>query len=173
MWLEIVNEHAVRQGKLRRILTGESKSVIIHLIKLWLYPHAIYDTKDHWMHEIETFINEIPLLKSGELPKESVVFKAIWNENQSKVNGFVRTVVKMYEEMDDEDDILHPYPGYKNDISSMKTNQLDPFIEKYSGLISKYGYYGIDPKLVDREMLNYNFISRDEYDRRIHKLGGR
>ena len=163
MKLDIMQEHAVRQGKLRRILEGESKSVISHLVRLWLYPHAMYHTRDHWMHEVETFINDIPELKSGGSISSTVAFNSIWERNKGKVNGIIKSVVTQYSTNPNPKRRLFPFDGYGSDESSMVTRMRD-FMKGYSELISNGGY--TDPEEIDDLMLSNGFITDEEFDKR-------
>ena len=163
MKLDIVQGHAVRQGKLRRILEGESKLVISYLIRLWLYPHAMYHTRDHWMHEVETFINDIPELKSGGRISSTVVYNAIWEKNQNKVKGIINSVINHYNRNPNPKRRLSPFDGYKSDTSSMM-KRMGVFMKGFSELVSDGEY--IDPEDVDYLMLDNKFITREEFNKR-------
>lgn len=163
MKLDILQEHAVRQGKLRKILEGESKSVISHLIRLWLYPHAMYYTRDHWMHEIETFINDVPELKSGGSISSTVVYNSIWEKNKSKVDGIIKSVINQYSTNPNSKRRLFPFEGYRSDESSM-IKRMKNFMKGYSELISLGTY--TDPEEIDDLMLDSEFITREEFNKR-------
>ena len=163
MKLDIIQEHAVRQGKLRRILEGESKSVISHLVRLWLYPHAMYHTRDHWMHEVETFINDIPELKSGGSISSIVAFNSIWESNKGKVKGIIKSVVTQYSTNPNPKRRLFPFDGYRSDESSM-LRRMKSFMNGYSELISNGSY--TDPEEIDDLMLINGFITGEEFNKR-------
>ena len=153
----------MRQGKLRRILEGESKSVISHLVRLWLYPHAMYHTRDHWMHEVETFINDIPELKSGGSISSTVAYNSIWERNRAKVKGIIKSVVNQYSTNPNLKRRLFPFEGYRSDESSM-VRRMQNFMKGYSELISAGSY--ADPEEVDDLMLSNEFITNEEFDKR-------
>lgn len=164
MWLEILDEHAVRQGKFRRILEGRAKAIIAHLSKLWLYPHAMYHTKDHWMHEIETFIEDFPELKSGDLPSKGVVFDSLWKRNSSSVDGIVKSTVRAYMNKPKRQRLV-PFDAYKSEIGSLK-RKLENYFDEFSTIISEADTHNVDPEDIDRIMLDNGFINEEEFDKR-------
>ena len=69
-----------RQSEIHREISAASKQIDMHIIRLMLYPNSSY--RDHWMHEIWSFLFEVDKLKGkNKYPKAKFIKDALAAHN--------------------------------------------------------------------------------------------
>lgn len=84
------------QSKIYDKITAQSREIVKHIIKLILYPDCSYI--DHWQHEIYSFLNYVPKLKSSnKLPKEKFISECLKVNNDCLDNCIWQVMDEEYE----------------------------------------------------------------------------
>lgn len=84
-------------------LDEKSEQIIIHLIKLYLYPEN--DSVLHWRQEVYNFLYTIPSIKGkNKLPSADFIFKNTWETGKQWLSSYINHVIGEYGYPDSDTD---------------------------------------------------------------------
>ena len=102
-------------------------SLIIHLIKLLLYPES--QEVNHWRKEVSNFLYEVPLLKvNNKLPSKEFILENTWEVYSDSIPNYVKFVTKSISEepkVVDNDNIYDTLNNYFHRLANeLSVNQI-------------------------------------------------
>lgn len=76
-----------------------TQTIIIHLIKLWLYPHS--ESKHHWRKEIASALFNVPTMKGrSKHPSSKFILDNTWNIHSNLYESYLDYVLVDYGDSD-------------------------------------------------------------------------
>lgn len=91
-------------------LDEKAEQIIIHLIKLYLYPNN--ESVSHWRKEVYSFLYTIPSVKGkSKLPPASFIMRYTWDVDKQWLPSYIKHVVGEYGSPD--------FEYIENDISDI------------------------------------------------------
>lgn len=76
-------------------LDEKSEQIILHLIKLQLYPDNT--AVSHWRQEVYNFLHSVPSLKgSSKLPSSQFIMKYTWEYDKKWMPSYIKNVIGEY-----------------------------------------------------------------------------
>lgn len=142
----IIFEFAKNRSDIKRELMDKTPRIVEHLIKLILSPDN--DAKDHWIHEIYSFLHNIDISKSTKKwPKESFIYANTFGclEDKYEIYNYVKIEVQSICELEN-------VPVPKN----IKNVQMDILLvgrQYFKWLSEKLSTYGaVAPSEIKKEI---------------------
>ena len=94
---DIIYELADNRGKIESSITNLSRPIVVHLIKIYLWRDTTY--KNHWISELNGFLNSVPKLKGkNRYPKSKDLYRWLWTE--SRKENFSKTLYSVIDQVD-------------------------------------------------------------------------
>lgn len=133
---------ALRRSEIAARLEENTRILMMHLIKLWMFPGA--SEVNHWRNEVYSFLNQVPRLKGvNKFPSSEFIFNSTFVPNESCIDD-------LYEDV---------YDDYTDNHTLDRTNcdAMHQVIEDYyiwiSDILSKRGVVSHKKVLQELEIL--------------------
>lgn len=86
---------ALRRSEIAARLEENTRILMKHLIKLWMFPEA--SETNHWRKEIYSFLNQVPAMKGvNKLPSKEFIFKNTFVINEKFIDDLYEDVYDDY-----------------------------------------------------------------------------
>ena len=117
-----------RKSDIAAMIEENTREIIQHLIKLWLYPDA--ETCNHWKQEVYGFLYRVPRLKgSNKFPSKKFILKNTIDVNRQNITSLLRIVLADYG---------HSYAQCRQRYATMQTH-IEYYFEWLAEELSKHG----------------------------------
>lgn len=134
---------ATKKSDVAAMIEENTRELIQHLIKLWLFP----DAKDcnHWKQEVYNFLCRVPRLKrSNKFPSKKFILDNTINVNRDNISTLLRIVITDYGDC---------YAQQQKLYSTMELH-IDFYFEWLADELSRYGQ-----------------VARNDVYAKLHELG--
>lgn len=96
-----------RKSDIAAMIEENTREIIQHLIKLWLYSDA--ETCNHWKQEVYGFLYQVPRLKgSNKFPSKKFILNNTIIVNEDNILALLRIVITDYENQYEQKKIEYP-----------------------------------------------------------------
>lgn len=86
---------ATRKSDIAAALEEDTRELIEHLIKLWIFPNA--EDCNHWKQEVYNFLYRVPRLKgSNKFPSKKFILHNTIDVNADNISALLRIVISDY-----------------------------------------------------------------------------
>jgi hypothetical protein len=119
---------ANRKSDVAAMIEENTREVIEHLIKLWLFPDA--EDCNHWKQEVYNFLYRVPRLKgSNKFPSKKFILKNTIDVNRRSITSLLRIVLTDYGDS---------YAQVRQRYATMQTH-IEYYFEWLAEELSKHG----------------------------------
>ena len=96
-----------RKSDIAALIEENTREIIQHLIKLWLYSDA--ETCNHWKQEVYGFLYQVPRLKgSNKFPSKKFILNNTIVINEDNILALLRIVITDYSNQYEQKNIEYP-----------------------------------------------------------------
>lgn len=96
-----------RKSDIAAMIEDNTREIIQHLIKLWLYSDA--ETCNHWKQEVYGFLYQVPRLKgSNKFPSKKFILNNTIVINEDNILALLRIVITDYSNQYEQKNIEYP-----------------------------------------------------------------
>lgn len=96
-----------RKSDIAAMIEENTREIIQHLIKLWLYSDA--ETCNHWKQEVYGFLYQVPRLKgSNKFPSKKFILNNTIVINEDNILALLRIVITDYSNQYEQKNIEYP-----------------------------------------------------------------
>ena len=96
-----------RKSDIAAMIEENTREIIQHLIKLWLYSDA--ETCNHWKQEVYSFLYQVPRLKgSNKFPSKKFILNNTIVINEDNILALLRIVITDYRNQYEQKNIEYP-----------------------------------------------------------------
>lgn len=117
-----------------------------------MYPNSSSSSRNYWIGLVESFPNNLPILRYGKFINESEFYRYVWTENRNDIPDLIKDIVDTYSSKGKETD-----SSRINDISTMVT-RIGKFVREYSKVCCEMYEIGVDPESVDDLLYEYEIL---------------
>lgn len=96
-----------RKSDIAALIEENTREIIQHLIKLWLYSDA--ETCNHWKQEVYGFLYQVPRLKgSNKFPSKKFILNNTIVINEDNILALLRIVITDYSNQYEQKNLEYP-----------------------------------------------------------------
>ena len=96
-----------RKSDIAALIEENTREIIQHLIKLWLYSDA--ETCNHWKQEVYGFLYQVPRLKgSNKFPSKKFILNNTIVINEDNILALLKIVITDYSNQYEQKNIEYP-----------------------------------------------------------------
>lgn len=88
-----VTANAEKRSEISKYLKSQTRQVIIHLLKIFLFPHN--QSMHHWCTEVTSFLTDIDVLKGKhKFPDKNFILRNTWEYKEDCIKPYAETLIR-------------------------------------------------------------------------------